>query len=634
MVMKISTASDDSTSYTVTPEDTEHLIPEALGQYYEDIALSLIKMGPDHYLKFYFNEGDIYAHSNGRNFSITGLKIESCPSILKEILGEDIPLDSILNRGDHLKLGGQYLRFFRLQDFPQEIADHGHFDSLGHYFMTVRQVPQTRSCALLDRKRKVFRSDNTGEFSNYKSEEGEMQAEELLSQIQLGTECLLEIEFWFWVLANTEDSLNEQTQYLINFFKHSDGKIKIEDLGLSEAFLNFVPGHPPSFIQAEFFPTRYALGLMPLSGDYLHKDGMKLHSLGDRPIFFNNFSGANYNLAIVGHSGSGKTFLAQKIVDYHLSKGLKTLILDRGDSFDRLAKYHEGTILGRKINPLQFKNAKFLAEFLSSFIPDGEISYQKKCLLFKAVRDHLHSIKNLDDLFRCIDKKIKNFSLYFEEHREFFTDTPTEITDITYVNTRNYPESFLRPLFIYLTEYVKHLSGQKVFVFEECWHALHHNINYIGEFFRTSRAQGISCMAITQRFDDLLASDLGKIIAENTYFQILFSAPQRENEYLDSNDLESIAALSSQKGQYSEFYIKTPFQRKTLRFYPTCLEHERFTSHFEDRKAINRFIKEYKDHFDHKTLIHRWTELKHGKDIHNFLAYPKDGPELNTVCPR
>ena len=112
--------------------------------------------------------------------------------------------------------------------------------------------------------------------------------------------------------------------------------------------------------------------------------------------------------------------------------------------------------------------------------------------------------------------------------------------------------------------------------------------------------------------DDLLNSPLGKIIAENTFFKILFPSSQDANEYLDEEDLERIASLKSRKGHYSEFYLKTPSHRKILRYCPTPLEHERFTSHFEDRKNMDRFIKEYEDHFDYKTLIERWTGLKYG----------------------
>ena len=621
-MMKVN-INEQSFSSAFTPQDTEYLDSGSLGHYYEGITQSLLKMSDDHFLKIYFNAGDIYINTNS-DFLPTGIKSKDCPSLLQNLMGKKTPLTDVLNRGDHLKIGGKYLRFLRLTEFPQEIADQGHFNGLGRYFMTMRKIPRSHACSILDRKRKIFRSDNTGDFANYKSEEGEGQAEELLAQIQLNTEGLFEIEFWFWILSDTEEELTEQTGHFLSFFKHSEGKVKIEDIGLSEVFLNFIPGTPPSFIRSMLTSSNYLLGLMPLSGDYLHDNGIVFHSLSDKSIFFNNFSGANFNMAIIGHSGSGKTFLAQKIVNHHLGEGLKAVILDRGHSFDHLARYHEGTIFGDKLNPLQFKNVKFLVEFLSSFMPKREFSYHKKCLLFKTIRENLAAIKNLDTLFIIIDKKIPEFSLYFEEYRELFTDEFIQMSEVTYVDTRKYPENFLRPLFIYLTEYIKNLDGQKIFVFEECWHTLQHNINYLGEFFRTSRSQGISCIAITQRLDDLLASGLGKIIAENTYFKILFSVPQKENEYLDNYDLERIAELKSRKDEYSEFYLKTPLHRKTLRFYPTMLEHESFTSNFKDRKKIDRFISEFKNHFNYKTLIHRWTELKYGKNINMHLSDYKD----------
>ena len=162
-----------------------------------------------------------------------------------------------------------------------------------------------------------------GEFSNYKSEEGETQAESLYAQIQLNREGLFEVEFWFWVLSDTEAELSEETQNLLAFFKHTDGSVKIEDLGLSEAFLNYLPGMSPSFKAPLLVPSHYLLGLMPLSGDFLHESGILFHSLNEKSVFLDNFSGANFNMAIVGHSGSGKTFLAQKIVDHHLEKGIK-----------------------------------------------------------------------------------------------------------------------------------------------------------------------------------------------------------------------------------------------------------------------------------------------------------------------
>ena len=599
--------------------DLEHLSEESISHYYEDIVQDLLNMGEGDHLRIYYKGGRVYLNTNGRELSLS-VGEKSCPSLLKSLLGEEITLSHVLNRGDHLKLAGKYLRFVRLREFPGEIASEGHFNRINDYFMSLRRLPTGEALSLLDRKRKVFYSDNTGEFSNYKSEEGRSQAESLYSQVQLGREGLFEVEFWFWIQADTEEELGEKTRDLSAFFKHSDGSVNIEDIGLTEAFLNFLPGLAPSFKGPLLVPSSYLLGLMPLSGDSLHESGILFHSGAGGEALFDPFSGANFNTAIVGHSGSGKSFLAQKIVDHHLEQGVKAVIIDRGESFKDTALYHGGTVFEGKINPLQFKNASFLGEFFTSFIPEGEISHKQKCLLIKTLKDNLSKIHDMPSLFSLIDEKIEHFSLYFEEHQKLFTGDIRKISNITYVDTARYPKDFLRPLFVYLTEYIKNLKGRKIFVFEECWFGLQHDITYLGEFFRTSRAEGIGCMAVTQCFDDLLRSDLGKIIAENTYFKIFFSAPKKQNEYLGEDDLERIEALSSVKGQYSEFYLKTPLHRKTLRFSPTPLEHERFTSNFEDRKEIDRFISRFQEHFDYKTLIQRWTELKYGTN------HPHDHP--------
>ena len=619
MSVKVS-ANKNSFSHEVYPRDIEHLSPNEISNYYEDIAKSVLKMPSEYYLKIYYDEGKIYVDTDNPDFELAQAKAKACPWLLEKLIGE-VPLDSALNHGDHIKIGGKYLRFLHLTEFPKEALDQGHFNSLDRYYMVIKQIPNAKASLLLDSKRKVFHSDNSGVFANYKSEAGEDQAEELLEQVQLNLDGLFEVEFWFWVLADTEAEMAEQTKIILDHFKHNDGKARIETLGLTEAFLSYLPGFLPALVGPIVTTSDYLLGLMPLSRDHLHDSGILLYSISDKKVFFDIFSGSNFNTAIIGHSGSGKTFLTQKIIDYYLASGIKAVIVDRGESCDRLARYHNGTIFANKVNPLQFKNPSFLTEFLCSFIPHGVLSYRQKCILFNSIQKHIKTIKTLDELFKIVDKEIPDFSIYLNQYRDFFTDQKIRPSDITYVNTRNYPENFLRPLFIYLSEYISNLSGNKVFVFEECWHALSHNVDYIGEFFRTSRARGISCIAVTQRFDDLLNSEIGKIIAENTYFKILFSVPQKKNEYLDEYDLEYISELKSQENEFSEFFLKTPFIRKPLRYYPSVLEHERFTSNYDHRKQIDQFISKYEKDFDYKTLIKRWTELKYGTNIHRYLAH-------------
>ena len=598
-------------SFRLIPQDLEHFLPEERESYFEEILQSFLKMKEECFLKIYFKDEKVYANSDDKKFNFPWAKVKKEESLIEKLLGKEFKSSDILNRGDHLKVGGKYLRFFKMKKFPEEIADEGHFNQVAPYFICFKKLNQTKAINLLDRKRRLFRSNNTAEFSDYSSIEGESQAENLLSQIQLGTEGLVEVEFWFWIEARTEEILAEETKNLLYFFENHKGEIKLESLGLSEAFLNFMPGTTPSFLDSSYLPLNYLLGLLPLSSDFLHKQGTLFYSQSGRGVYFDPFAGENFNIAIIGRSGSGKTFLAQKIVDDYLKRDMGAMIVDRGDSFLSLAQYHEGTILSGKLNPLQFKNnPSFLTEFLASFIPKEEFSHLQKCQLFKIIKEaRKEKMEDFQGLLNLIEKDMKGFSLYFEEHKSLLMDDPQKISKLTYVDTRKYPNSFLRPLFLYLIEYVKNIKGRKCFVFEECWHSLHHNIDYLSEFFRTSRAQGISCVAISQLLEDLTESEVGKAIAENTFFKFFFSSPKQESSYLDEDDLGRIKS-----SQMRQFYLKTPYQRKLLQYHPTGLEHELFTSHYEDKKKRDAFIEDFKDYLDYKTLIHRWSELKYGKE--------------------
>src|SRR5690606_40132436 len=74
--------------------------------------------------------------------------------------------------------------------------------------------------------------------------------------------------------------------------------------------------------------------------------------------------------------------------------------------------------------------------------------------------------------------------------------------------------TLFRSLIIYLIEYFKHLEGEKIFIFDECWHLLLKNADYIAECFRTFRKHKASAVAISQNLDDFSESQLGRVIIQ------------------------------------------------------------------------------------------------------------------------
>lgn len=622
--------------------DLDNLLPDERERYLDQVAQCFINnkatenlKGFD-FFKIYKVSNQIFLNTTHENLQIPGVTLSPCLKLEKSLFGSENYESNILIKADFAKINGHYYRFFRITEFPHELFD----TDTANFIAAFRKIPKEKSIRALDRKRRLFRSDNTSAFANYTSEKAESQSEDLLSKIQLGSDALYELEFWFFAITTTEDELEAETRVILSALKSEDCKVCIEDLGLTEALLNFIPGVTPNFLNAALPPLSYLVGLLPLSTDKVHDEGLKLTALSGHNVNWDNFAAdsLNFNVAVCGTSGVGKTFLVQKMVDEFLKQGKKALIIDRGDSFLRLAKYHNGHIMNGKINPLQFKdNITFLTEFFASFIPQEEFSFKARCVLYKSLCQIMETTppKGTWELLKLLENDLPEFTLYFEELKKYFTDEILPITDITYVDTKEYPERFLRPLFIFLTEYIKKIEGRKLFVFEEAWHELDNNITYLSEFFRTARTQGISCVAITQMFDDLVENKIGKVIAQMTCYKFFFSQQIKKSEYLDDYDVEQIHSCQSEKGKFSEFYLKSPLHRKKLRLYATPLEHEKYTSNDRDKEALKKYLADKEEYFDFKTLIHRWTEIKYGQDnIHTPIIDLPPIASLNSIHAR
>lgn len=96
--------------------------------------------------------------------------------------------------------------------------------------------------------------------------------------------------------------------------------------------------------------------LSPLQGEWKGMSTPRILLTGRRgqPLFWDPFdnSEGNYNAAIVGKSGSGKSVFLQELCLALLGSGARVFVIDKGRSFMRLAKFLGGTFLefNRKSN--------------------------------------------------------------------------------------------------------------------------------------------------------------------------------------------------------------------------------------------------------------------------------------------
>jgi len=304
--------------------------------------------------------------------------------------------------------------------------------------------------------------------------------------------------------------------------------------------------------------------------------------------------------------------LANKILKYELTQNTKALVLDLGNSFLKNTKYHDGVMLSQKINPLQYRDARYLKEFILAGIEE-KMGKKEQGILFETIKEILAKdhIKNFSQFLAELELTFKGVSYYFSEIMEYFDSEIRPLSQLTYCDFSLYPEAMKAPLIIYLIESFKQLEGKKIFIFDECWHLLNNNADYIAECFRTFRKHQASAIAISQNLDDFSSTQLGRVIIQNTYYKFLFRQSLRMSEYLDQDKIDLLNTIQSSKGEYSEALLISDTIQKPVRYYPTPLEYELFTT---DRAELNQFDSYLKSggvHIDFKRAMENFTLLKH-----------------------
>jgi hypothetical protein len=573
-----------------------------------------------YFFKFYSLEEELFLETNFNEvLNLPNAKMELVTNQLAKIVGLDEIHSDVILGDDFVKVNGQYIRLINVYEFSKNLMPSGLMD-FGNYCLFFKKVPTDVSKRRVNTQRKLHHSNLYSAIRNIESEASFHEAERITEAMTNGEENLFEVEAWFILKADTLETLNHQTQELIRSLKQAEITPYIEAEGLRELFPAILFGMEPTLKRTHQCPTSYLVNLLPLKHDVLHDHGIGLYSERGNEIYFNLFDeqALNYNVLISGQSGTGKSMIAQKILKEELANGASAIVLDLGNSFKKTARYLGGGSLSLSFNPLQFKSPHYLKELIISVIPASELTSKMEGKIFSLVKDYAREASSFKELILKISSQIPDLELYFSELWEYFDEKvnhENELPKLTYVDTSLYPDKIKAPLIIFLIEGFKHIEGKKLFIFDEVWSFLTKNADYIAECFRTFRKYGASAIAISQGLDDFTSTVLGKVIAQNSYTQVLFHQNSEGPGFLDDFDQQKIKSLSTKVGAYSEFYIKTELLRKLARFYPSSLEYELFTSKHEDILSFNKFENHYRDYFPFWNIVERWVDFKYYHQI-------------------
>ena len=374
-------------------------------------------------IKFYQLEGRYYYESEN-DLSILN-SIPAVNSFDYFLSGNDDFYSDVIFGEDFFKINGTYFRLVNCYDFPDTFNPFA-FSNLGDQIISFNRMSQDQAISHLKNNRKLHVGNLGKGIRDLESEKAYGESETLLEEILSGEEGLFDVEMWFIIKSSTEDELNSKTLELLASLKAINATPLIESkLSFGVIVPGLFFGVPTLFKRSHQLTATYLTMLLPLDRDFLQEDGLQLWSRTGWPLYFDNFdlNAENFNVAITGPTGVGKSVFAQKIVDHARIKERSVVIIDKGGSFSKYLDYYGGNIFSMQFNPMEFKDPLFLKEFILVFIPDLEITTKEKGKLFVEIQSALNNgVSTFQELIEFLESKIPEISYYFSEIWPYITN--------------------------------------------------------------------------------------------------------------------------------------------------------------------------------------------------------------------
>ena len=620
--------------FEMIPPDLEQLSETGYQGFFDALSQALAALQSDSYYKFYSIGGKSYLETNSEDaphFPRTHLKLETGP--LETFFGVSEIISGLGIYDDYLAFNGQYQRVLSAIEISgaasAPIIPRG-ID----YVLSIKKMPKKRAMGMLERIRTGHLSTFLKSKKDIAGESSYQQAENLLGDLIHGEESLLQMELFFIVRDYSLEGLYAKTQEIqatllgqgIKTFIEGQSLIKAKT-GLAQLFSELIPGVRPKLgLRTLYNKATHLRYLLPLNRSHLMDSGIEIHDLWGESIYFNAFEKRikNRNMLVTGTTGAGKSVFVCKLI-HHLASQYPTVILDAGGSFKKLALYHDGVTFSKSINPMQFRDAFYLREFILSVVDQDKFDRLARGKLLKEIKQVLPNVQVFSELLKVLEKEFPGISLYFEDIKDFISDDASFNEKIAYIDIDDYPQAAVAPTIIFILQYFRRIpQKEKILVFDECWSFLAEHAPYIEKCFRTFRKTGALAIAISQGISDFASqSGVGDAIGNNSHFKIYFPQKKIANSDLTDFDWERVGGLQFEKNVFSDCYLKSMDGeiQKVLRIFLSPLELELFNTEAGGSDGIIDFINRFGRYFESNAqAIENFVRLRHDEDNLSFFT--------------
>ncbi|HEY1759363.1 MAG TPA: DUF87 domain-containing protein [Bryobacteraceae bacterium] len=512
---------------------------------------------------------------------------------------------------DHLRVGDHYVRMLTMKEAIGETRPLV-LDSLlkisANFYAVTEWAPLSaeRARKEVNKRRRHFNISKTGFVSQLGNDPAKTNPRDVLvdeskqADIENLGDCLRALgdgqqlgEFSLTIVLYTKDRsvLDSLAGEFAGVFTNADGSLFQETYNQLNAYFATVPGgYAFNMRRMYLLNTNYAdlsflFTILPgerfnahLGTEYL----AVLETDNSTPYFLNLHNGEVAHTLILGMTGSGKSYLANTILQSAQKYAPLTFIFDVGGSFESLTHIFGGSYLnvGQEardftINPFSLpptkENLQFLFSFFRVLIAGNEQRYR---LDFKEERKLWDAIERVY-LLEPGQRTISNFGNIIGELKErlhrwmrggqygFLFDNPTDTLTFSHFQTFNFAgwgdaPDVLEPLLFYVLHRAsneiadpKKLATFKVFLMDEAWLFIRNETirSYVIQAQKTWRKLNAAMVLATQSIKELQESDMLHIVAESCPTKIFLANPEmdrdvyREAFHLNDTELDLIAGL-------------------------------------------------------------------------------------------
>jgi conjugal transfer ATP-binding protein TraC len=437
----------------------------------------------------------------------------------------------------------------------------------------------------------------------------------LQQEMDTQSAVLVEATFTLYLFARKLDVLRSQAEDVRTYwsslgFDMRQDKIILDALFSESLPLNGSAKTSVGLFRSHTLTSTQAAQFLPIIGEWRGSPNptvMLTTRRGEIGGFDLYKTHSNMNCVLVAQSGSGKSFLTQRLITDYRAEGAKVWVVDSGRSYQKLAAGLNGTFMefapdsdiclnpftsfleerggiNKSLDDEMDVIASLLERMCSQRDPLGDLDLET---LKKAIRQTFEehqghtTVAEISNWLnaqsndpRAQDLALRLDSFSHGQYAKFFNSPSNvdmsndfvvlELDDLK--NQRQLQQVVLLQLISEITNEMYLTRGRKkILIIDEAWELLNDPVmaRAMATAFRQARKHDGSIVVVTQGIGDLYDSPHGRSMLENAAWQIILQQKSEAiNEVYESGRLtidpynyEMLKTLSTVKGSHSELMI-------------------------------------------------------------------------------